>query len=597
MAQIKVNWDLKNYYSDIRDKNIDADLNKLSLMVDDFVSNYKWKIINFNSSDFLSFFEFDDKITYLAVKVWRYLSFLSSLDTQNQLVLKKNQEFDNFITDLSNKLLFVDQEIKTIWYDKLISFSNDPKLVLYKNRFVQKANNIKYILDKDVEYALNVKSNAVSNLLDNLHDELTWSFSFKLRIDWKIQNLTEDQVRTLRLSPDVDLRKKSWDAIRKKYQDKKVQITLWNLYASIVKDWVSELKLRWHSNVMAPRNLAEEMTDNTVDMLLEQVSNNYYLYQEYNLIKASLLGNEKLNYFDVFAPINIKEKKVDFQEWLNLFMECMHNFDDEFLKFSQDMFINWQVDVFPSKWKRWWAFASYDKDHSSYVLLNYSNTLDDVSTLAHEMWHAIHWWFSQSQPRKVFDTWLCLAETASVFNELIFADYIKSKLSNDERLSFLSKQLESAFSTIFRQVQYVQFERKVHQSFYDWIQLTYLDFNNIRRETQLDMSWDSIDYNLLPSKEASWSWIPHIFWSPFYCYSYAFWNILSFALYQKYLEEWKSFIPKYKKILKSGWSLPPRDLLLNVWIDIDKKEFYENWIKVIKDMLSEMNNLIKNNKK
>jgi len=114
--------------------------------------------------------------------------------------------------------------------------------------------------------------------------------------------------------------------------------------------------------------------------------------------------------------------------------------------------------------------------------------LDDVSTIAHEMGHAIHGRFSQSQPRKVFDTGLCLAETASIFNELIFADYVKKSLTEEERLQFVSKQLENAFATIFRQIQYILFEKKVHQSFYEDKQLTYIDFNNMRRETQLLMS-------------------------------------------------------------------------------------------------------------
>ncbi len=592
MKDILTKRNLEIYYKSINDPNLDKDIQIITSLVNDFVKKYKWKIANMDDDWFLEMFEDDDTISYVIVKVGRYLWLKSAINTQDQEILKKEQEFQEFITDISNKLIFVDQELKEFWYEKLIEFSQKPKLKDYQNRFVQKANSIKYLLDYDTEYALNLKSNATSNVLDNLQQELVSSFIFRIETDWKAKFLTEAQVRKLRYSVNPQTRKKAFDSIRRRYLDKKVQITLGNVYASVVKDRVASVKLRWFSNVMQPRNLSEEMHDEVVQTLLDQVNSSVHLYQRYNQIKAKLLWKDKLRYYDVFAPLQTQDKKIPFQQGLDMFLDCMKKFDQEFFQYSKKMFENWQVDVFPKRWKRWGAFASSDKDHLSFILLNYSETLDDVSAIAHEMGHAIHWYFSQQQPRKVYDTWLCLAETASVFNELVFADYIKSTLQKEQKIDFLSKQLENAFATIFRQVQYVNFEKAVHQSFYEWNQLTYKDLNKLWRYEQLKMSADTIEYDVPEYKECTWSQIPHIFAVPFYCYAYAFGNILSFALYQKYRQESQNFIPKYKQILSKWGSMPPKELMSTVWIDISSKQFYNNWLKTIQDMLEEFESLV-----
>lgn len=593
MQKIQTKWDLEQYYKDINDPKINNDMQEVENMVRNFISKFKWNISKLDFQWFLEMFDLDDKISYLAVNIWRYLHFLSALDTQNQDVLKKNQEFDDFVTNLSNDLIFVDQEIKEIWYEKMIEFSKKEELQNYKNWFLQKANSVKYLLDEKTEFALNLKSNANSNVLSNLHEELTWSFSFILNIDGEEKELTEDQVRNLRLSANPETRKKAFDAIREKYLDNKIQISLWNVYASVVKDWIVDVKIRWFDWVMWPRNNSEEISNEIVQKLLEQITNSFLLYQRYNKIKAKLLGQQKLMYYDVFAPVSDEDKKIEFEEWIWLLLDCMKNFDQEFAQFTKDLFVNGQVDVFPQKWKRWWAFASYDKDHKSFVFLNYSDTLDNVSTIAHEFGHAIHWYFSQSQPRKVYDTWLCLAETASIFNELIFADYIKLTLNDNEKVSFLAKQIENSFATIFRQIQYVNFEKKVHESFYEGNNLTYKDFNKIWRECQIELSWETVEYDVPAEQETTWSAIPHIFASPFYCYSYSFGNILSFALYKQYQNEGKSFIPKYKNILRAWGSLTPYELLQTIDIDISQDKFYKDWLKVIQDMIDELEKLIK----
>ncbi len=592
MINYKTKRDLTRFYKSINDPKIEEDKQKIHSLVDEFVKSCKWKIKDFGEDDFLEFFNKKDEISYLMWKIWRFLHFSSALDTQNQDVLKKLWEFEDFVTNQSNKLLFVSQEIKQIWYDKLIKFSKKEKLKPYANWFVQSANSIKYILWEKEEYVINIKDTAASNVMENLHEELTWSFVFRVNVDGKIKVLSEDQVRALRKSTNPSTRKNAFDAIRKKYLDKKVQITLGNKYASIVKDRVWEVKLRWYNTVMEPQNVSEELDNSVVDKLLEQVEASFHLYHKYLWLKAKILWKNKLAYYDVLAPISSKEKDMPFEQGLEVFLESMKDFDSEFYDFAVDMFEDGRVDVFPKKWKRGGAFASYSKWFDSFVLLNYSWKQDDVSTIAHEMGHAIHWYFSQQQPSQVFGTWLSLAETASVFNELVFVDYLKKSLSKEEKLTLLANMIEDAFATIFRQIQYVLFERRVHQSFYEWKHLTYKDFNIMWRQEQVKLMWDKVEFDVPEDKETTWSGIPHIFAVPFYCYSYAFGNILSFSLYQKYKQDGKDFIPKYKNILKAGGSQTPYDLLIQNWIDISDKKFFKDGIGTLENMIQEFETIV-----
>ncbi|UFX83140.1 M3 family oligoendopeptidase [Candidatus Absconditicoccus praedator] len=592
MINYKTNRDLSKFYKSLDDPQIEEDKKQIQKLVDDIVKNYKGKIKTFTEDDFLNFFQKKSKISYTAGKIGRFLNFKSSLDTQNQEVLKKLGEFEDFMTNESNKLLFVSQEIKQIGYDKLIEFSKSPKLKDYSNWFVQSANGIKYLLGEKEEYVINMKDTATSNVLDNLREELTGSFVFRMNIEGNIKNLSEDEVRSLRSDTNPETRKKAFDAIRKKYLDKKVQITLGNMYSSIVKNWVTEVKIRNYNTVMEPQNVSEELDNQVVDTLLEEVENSYPLYQKYLGLKAKLLGKNKLEYYDILAPVSSEERKMPFEEGLDLFLKSMKNFDSQFYDFAVDMFEDGRVDVFPKKGKRGGAFASYSKDFDSFVLLNYSSKLNDVSTISHEIGHAIHGYFSQNQALQVFDTGLSLAETASVFNELVFTDYLKQTLSKKEKISLLVDMIEDAFATTFRQIQYILFERRVHQSFYEGKHLTYKDFNNIWREEQEKLVGDKISFDVPADKETGWSGIPHIFAVPFYCYSYAFGNILSFSLYQKYKKDGESFIPKYKDILRAGGSKTPYDLLIQNGIDISSKNFFKDGIAVIEDMVDDLESLV-----
>ncbi|MEM1312220.1 MAG: M3 family metallopeptidase [Patescibacteria group bacterium] len=584
--KIKTNWDLSaDFYKDLNDPQFSEDIITIKADVNNFVKTYKGKINTLEATDFLKYFELDDKTDYLINKVGSFLFYLASLDTQDQKVLAKQSEFDNLMIDLSNQTLFVSQEFKQIGYQKLIQLSKEPSLAAYSNFFVKQANSIKYVLDEKTEYALNLKSNSGSSAFENMYEEFTNSFSFEVTIDNKRQKLTSDQVRSLRMSSNESKRKKAFKSYHKVYSQKQNQIILGNCYSAIVKNWVSEVSLRGFDSVLSKRNIVQQIPDTAISTLLNEVEKAYPIYQKYLEIKAKLMGKKQLEDWNLLAPLEKVTKQINFEEGLELYLKQIRNFDEEFYQYSKSAFEQGRVDVFPKAGKRGGAFCVYDAQFPSFVLLNYTDKLNDVSTLAHEFGHSIHSYFSLKQKPQVYYSGTSMAETASIFNETLLNNYLAQTLTEKEKLAFLDNQLSDIFATIFRQIQYTLFEKKVHEFHLSGKSLTYIDYNRLWRQEQEKLTGDVVRYSNPAEAASGWSSIPHIFASPFYCYSYAFGNILSFALYEKYQEVGQDFVDSYKNILSSGGSKPPYELLLEYNLDITKAHFYQKGLKVVKDLV------------
>lgn len=422
-----------------------------------------------------------------------------------------------------------------------------------------------------------------------MHSELRSSFSYM----YEGKEVTLSEVSSKRSDVDENVREKATKSVREVFTNKQNLISLSYIYKGIVKDQVTEHKLRDVKHVMEVRNKLEQLSKETVDTLLSVIRDNYDMYHTYMDIKAKLLNKSILNEWDRNAPYNTEQTKVEFKEGLQIYLDIIENFDKEFYDYSVDMFTKGRVDVYPKQGKRGGAYAQYVKDIESFVLLNYTDTLDDVLTLAHELGHAIHGKLSQVQKSAVFHSPLSLAETASMFNETLVFENLMTKTKNDEeKISMLVDRLDGAFNTIFRQSQITLFEKEVHESFRNDEELSYIDFNNIWRKHTSELYGETVTFDTPSEEDSSWAHIPHIFNTPFYCYTYCFGNILSLSLYEMYRKEGDSFIPKYKEILKAGGSETPEDLLSKYGFDITKPEFFQNGLNIVRELLNDLEELV-----
>ena len=586
-------WNLSRYfYTGLDDPKLAADIANILPLTRAFSSKYAPIFSSFTTpEEILGFYHDYTELSHQIATASYYLFYRSTLDTQDLEVTKKMGEVDYIYTEASNLMLFVAQGWKEIGYDRIIDWANDPKLAAFKNDLLSTADNIKYILGEDVEKVLNIKSRPLG-LANSLHDELTGSYEFTMMIDGEEKKLTEEEVRSYRQHTDRAVRIEAYKSLRWVYNSKQNQISLGNIYTSIVKDWSSEITMRGYpDNVMAQRNISEEMDDEVVNMLLSEVEKAYPLYQRFLRAKANMLGLKDFWVYDVGAPMGNVEKEFTFEEAYDLHLSVMKDFDEDFYNYSLEMIREERIDAFPRAGKRGGAFASYRKWDPSFVLLNFTGKLRDVSTISHELGHAIHGHLSQVQEAPVYDSALSMAETASIFSEMLLGEKVKSLVSQEEYKEYLNERLGDVFATIFRQVQYVIFERAVHSQIHTGQELTYKELNGMWRDAQESLYSGTVVYDIPREEESGWSMIPHIYHTPFYCYAYAFGNLLTFSLYNK-VQSGELSREDYKDILRSGGSERPRDLLGRYGIDIASTDFYQAGLREVEKMVEEFEKMV-----
>jgi oligoendopeptidase F len=396
----KTEWDLeKHYFSSINDPRINEGLEKDEVQLENFTKKYEGKISKLSDEDFLEFLKDSDLLNKNTLKAHYYFSYLNTLDTQDQSVLKKMGELQNVWSEIFSKTLFIQEEIKEIGYDKLIERSNLDSYKSIKNYIIGLANDLKFMLSKPEE-KVTIEMEKVTSIFLDMYTELTNSFEFEINGEKK----TKSQVYSDRLSKDEEVRKAAHKALHEKYGEN--QIVLGNIYKSVCKSNISGINLRGYDDVMHTRNLSEEMDKDVVNKLLEMVKSNYSLFHRHLKNKAKILGKDKVEFHDTLAPIPAKNLKDDisFEEGYEIYMNCVKKFDKDFYDYSKEIFEDGRVSVFPNKGKMGGAYASYNKDKDSFVMLNHTNDFDSIMTLAHELGHAIHGWLSQVQPYSVYHT-------------------------------------------------------------------------------------------------------------------------------------------------------------------------------------------------
>lgn len=585
---LPTSWNLPHYFYDsLTDARIDADIATWLPVTQAFAERYKWRIRAFTTpEEVLEYYEYGETMDMVGKKTMHYLSYLSALDTQDTEVQKKLGELEYLGIQLSELTLFVAQEWKELGADKIRAFAESPLLASYRNDLLEQANTVQYILDEKVEQALNKKSRPL--WIFGLHEELRSSFEFPWTDEKGVEKkLTEEEIRAFAKNPDRDIRRRAAESMNSVYLVHQNQITLGNLYTGIVKNWSSSMELRGYKTVMSKRNISEQVPDNVVDTLMSEVQKFYPLYQRFLRAKQKHLGLPELYGYDVHAPIFKIEKKIPYEEACKTVIDMFAWFDSRFGNYARDMLASGRVDAFPKAGKRGGAFASYDKWIESFVLLNYTDTVDDIFTLAHELGHAIHGHLAQVQKSPVYDAPLVLAETASIFSESLLMEKIQATLSPEEKLELLNQKLLDVFGSIHRQIMYVSFERRVHEHIHAGGEMTYKELNLWWDEESKKLGGDVVTPILPPEKNYTWSAIPHIFATPFYCYAYSFGMLVSLALVEKYKREGVAMIDDYVKLLASGGSVPPVEILQSIGIDVTKPEFYSEAFATIESWLVE----------
>ena len=367
---------------------------------------------------------------------------------------------------------------------------------------------------------------------------------------------------------------------------------LTHIFNTILAGKMIDDRMRQYPSWVSSRNLSNELEDSTVEALVSSTVARYDIVQRYYGIKKDLLDLTELQDYDRYAPLpSLPEELVSWQECKNIVLDGFRNFSPEMADIAELFFDNNWIHAPLLDGKRGGAFAHPAvPDANPYILVNYTGNIRDVSTVAHELGHGIHQYLAREKGYFNSDTPLVLAETASVFAELlIFHKQLETIENPAAKKAFTCQKLESIFATVFRQISMNRFEDMIHTSRRDKGEVSTEELSELWMASQKDMFGDSV--NLGENYRIWWSYIPHFLHTPGYVYSYAFGELLVLSLYNLYLEEGAHFIPKYIHLLQEGGSHSPYELLKPFAIDLNDPTFWQGGLKVIENMLNEVENV------
>ncbi len=509
-------------------------------------------------------------------RIMAYVFLLFAKDTNNGAFYAKYELLAN---DIQNHIIFFELDFTKLPKDMIAKYIKSSKKYKYYLKRLEESKI--YQLNKDEEKILLKVAPVGVDAFSRLFDEYMSRMKFK----FNDEVLSEEEILSKLHSKDRSERKKAQKKLTKKL-DKSSHILKY-IINIVRKDLQISNNLRGYKRAESFRHINNQISQKSVDGMIDIVVKNFHLVHKYYKIKGEILGIKKLKDYDRYAPLDFKESEFSYTEAKELTISAYSDFSPKFGNIVKNAFKNGWVDSHPKANKRGGAFShgAVPKAHP-YVLLNYTNGRRDVFTIAHEFGHAIHQELSKSVGYLNMDTPLTTAETASVFGEMLLFDKMKQEVSKmnskEELLGLYAGKIEDIFSTLFRQIVMTNFERKIH-SISDELEVN--DLNRIWLEENQKMFGSSLE--LTKNYEIWWSYIPHFIHSPFYCYAYSYGQLLSLTLFGLYKSGSEGFVEKYSEFLSLGGSKSPKDLVSIFGFDIEDDKFWEFGIAEVKKLLDE----------
>jgi oligoendopeptidase F len=357
----------------------------------------------------------------------------------------------------------------------------------------------------------------------------------------------------------------------------------------LIKEKEVEDKWRQYKKPVSSRNRVNQVEDEVVDALVGTVTKNYQkLSHRYYALKAKWFDVSQLNYWDRNAPIPGEDDAIiSWKEAKEIVLNSYNTFSPHLATIGEQFFDKNWIDASPRAGKASGAFShpTVPSVHP-YILMNYQGKSRDVMTLAHELGHGIHQVLAGRQGHLMADTPLTLAETASVFGEMLtFQSMLKNKTSPEQRRLMLASKVEDMLNTVVRQIAFHEFETHLHDERRSG-ELTPDDIGEIWMKIQKKSLGPAI--KLDPNYSAFWSYIPHFIHSPFYVYAYAFGDCLVNSLYAVYEESESGFTEKYIEMLSAGGTLRHKELLSPFNLDAGNPEFWEKGLSMIEGFIDEL---------
>ena len=579
-------WDLTEIYTDIKDPKIKEDLKNIRKISKKFLISWKDKIKNLNSNELVDCIEQYQNINEKIYKIGTHSNLIFATNMEDPEISRYNSTISDEVTDIFSSLIFVSLELSKISDDVFNKWmlSEKAKEWMPYLKILRKRNP--FILDPLVEEILIEKSATGRSAWVRLFDETSAS----LRFPFKKEMVSEAEILNYLSDPDPENRKMAGQSLSKILEkNKRILGMILNV---ISRDRYIEDNKRGFKRIVSSRNLDNDVEDEVVDALVKTVDEAMpKLTHRYYKWKAKQFGKTKLDWWDRNAPLpSSSDRSIEWSEAKSIVLESFASFHPEISKLANLFFQNNWIDAEVRKGKASGAFAhpSIPSLHP-YVLLNYQGKIRDVMTLAHELGHGVHQILAAKNGLLMAETPLTLAETASVFGEMLVFRKLLEDSNDKEKKQLLAGKVEDMLNTVVRQIGFHQFEVKFHEARIK-SELTPDEIGEIWMQTQSHAVGPYI--NLTDEYKVLWGYIPHFVHTPFYVYAYAFGDSLVNALWYSYQNSDKNaFAEKYLDMLSAGGTKGHNDLLKPFNLSAYDKSFWNKGVSMISGLMDELEKL------
>jgi len=584
-------WNLADLYSAMDAPEVKRDLERVDSECVTFEQDFKGKLA--------SLAERPDAGAALAVPVRQfealedligrlisYAGLIYSGDTTDPVRSKFYGDMQERITSASTHLLFFTLELNRIDDALLEKAMGDPALGHYRPWLEDIRKDKPYQLEDRVEQLFHEKSVTGYSAFNRLFDETMVSLRFE--VDGK--SLAIEPTLNLMQDPSEKRRRAAAEALARTFKENLRLFTL--ITNTLAKD--KEISDRWRGfkDVAASRHLANRVEPEVVDALVAAVREGYpRLSHRYYALKAKWFGKTQLAHWDRNAPLpQVAMRTIRWPEAQDTVLSAYGAFSPKMAAIAERFFADRWIDapVRPGKSPGAFAHPTVPSAHP-YVLLNYQGKPRDVMTLAHELGHGVHQVLAAPNGALMAPTPLTLAETASVFGEMLtFRKLLSETTDKKQRKAMLASKVEDMINTVVRQIAFYTFERRVHTERRNG-ELTSEQLCAIWLDVQVESLGPAID--LRPGYETFWSYIPHFIHSPFYVYAYAFGDCLVNSLYAVYEKSEEGFANRYLAMLAAGGTKHHSELLAPFGLDARDPSFWQGGLGVIERLIGELEGL------
>ena len=573
-------WNLGDLYTSPTDPNIEMAFSEAKSQAQQLIADYKGKLADVTAAQICDLLTRYETILQTNAKPPTYAGLLHAADSSDPVREGFQRQMRERAIAIERDLIWVDLELAKLSEERLKMLTEAPEMTHYRRV-------LEHILLHKPHQLSEIEEQLIADLQQTGRDAFYTLFEQE---DSTKRFLLGDKIKTgtelldILHATDRSERAAAADAFSKGLQEEELRRSF--IYTTIIKNQQTIDRYRHFELPQSGRHLSNETTEAAVEAMAQTVEDFIPLFHRYYAWKAKTIGVEKLADYDRYAPLSDVERTYSYEEARDLVLRAFNQFSPVFAEQASLFFKKGWIDAEPAHGKHGGAFCSYGTaDLHPYVLLNFQGKVDDVMTMAHELGHAIHASLARPKGYIQSSTPLTLAETASVFGEMLAFDALRKEITDPrDRQALLAKKVESIFATVFRQISLYRFEQKAH---------TLVRQNGFATPEQYHQLWADVHKPLFgeaiemtPGYKTWWSYISHFFDRPFYVYAYAFGELLTCCLYEKSLEDPTAFREQYIQLLSNGGSKSPKELLSPLGLDPESTDTWKRgltWIEALVD--------------